>query len=216
MVHQRARVIAVTGLAAVLTLAGGATLAPIPAGAAGPGAGGPAADPPTPRPVTHDELSRALEELAARLQALGGRWREHFLPGEAGGERPLISLMLHYRAELGLSPAQVDGLERLRAEFRREAIRREADLRVAEMDLGALRERDPVDLDRVEAKVREIERVRADLRLARIRAIEQGRALLSAEQRERLRALLGEPRMPARPLGPAPVPPPPPPPGGRL
>jgi Spy/CpxP family protein refolding chaperone len=124
--------------------------------------------------------------------------------------------MLHYRTELGLSPAQVDGLERLRAEFRREAIRREADLRVAEMDLGALRERDPVDLDRVEAKVREIERVRADLRLARIRAIEQGRALLSAEQRERLRALLGEPRMPARPLGPAPVPPPPPPPGGRL
>jgi Spy/CpxP family protein refolding chaperone len=58
----------------------------------------------------------------------------------------------------------------------------------------------------VEAKVREAERLRADMRIARIRTIEQGRTQLTAEQREKLRALLAEPRPP---LGSSPPGPPP-------
>jgi Spy/CpxP family protein refolding chaperone len=113
--------------------------------------------------------------------------------------------MLSHRADLGLSEAQVSALERLRADFQREAIRRDADLRVAETDLRALLASEPVDMGRVEAKVREIERLRADLRLARIRTIEQGKGQLSIEQRERLRALLAEPPRP-RTGGPGPFP----------
>jgi Spy/CpxP family protein refolding chaperone len=159
---------------------------------------------PTPLPVAHEELSRALDELAGRIHGLGGQWREHF--SSAGpGERPLISIMLSHRADLGLSEAQVSALERLRADFQREAIRRDADLRVAETDLRALLASEPVDMGRVEAKVREIERLRADLRLARIRTIEQGKGQLSIEQRERLRALLAEPPRP-RTGGPGPFP----------
>ena len=78
-------------------------------------------------------------------------------------------------------------------------MKRDADLRVAEMDLETLRRADPVDLARVEAKVREIERARADLRVARIRTIEQGKAQLTAEQREKLRMLAAEPRPLIRP-----------------
>ncbi|MBI2228065.1 MAG: hypothetical protein HYU46_03060 [Deltaproteobacteria bacterium] len=52
---------------------------------------------------------------------------------------------------------------------------------------------DPVEEQQVKAKLQEIERLRADLRFARIRAIEQGKALLSLEQRTILRALVGEP-----------------------
>ena len=106
--------------------------------------------------------------------------------------------MLRYKDELGLSADQVQSLERLRADFQREAILRDADLRIAEMDLTTLLEREPVDLGQVEAKLREIERLRGDLRLARIRTIEQGKAQLSPEQRGKLRALLAEPG-PTRP-----------------
>ena len=158
------------------------------------GAGVPpsAAEPPAVRPVVHDELSRSLDELASQLHGLTERWRGHFGRGEAPGERPLITLMLGWRQELGLSAAQIERLERLRAEFQRDAIRRDADLRVAEMDLAALLRTDTVDLAAAEAKVREIERLRAETRLARIRAIEEGKMQLTVEQRAKLRTLLAQ------------------------
>jgi Spy/CpxP family protein refolding chaperone len=61
---------------------------------------------------------------------------------------------------------------------------------MAEMDLQAMLDSEPVDLGKVETKVREIERLRSDLWLARIRAIEKGKELLSAEQRKTLQDLL--------------------------
>ncbi|MBI2152763.1 MAG: periplasmic heavy metal sensor [Candidatus Rokubacteria bacterium] len=151
-----------------------------------------ALEPTAPIPAAHEELGRSLDELIGQLHDLGSRWREHFAPAPRG-ERPLITLMLRLKDELGLSPDQVQSLERLRADFQREAIRRDADLRIAEMDLAALLEKDPVDLGQVDAKLREVERLRVDLRLARIRAIEQGKAQLTPEQRAKLRTVLAEP-----------------------
>jgi len=153
-------------------------------------------EPTAPRPAAHEELGRTLDELSGQFHGLGTRWREHFTHPPSRGERPLITLMLHHRDELGLSPDQVQSLERLRVEFQREAIRREADLRIAEMELTTLLDADAADLQQVEAKLRAIERLRADLRLARIRTIEQGKAQLSPEQRQKLRTLLAEPRPP--------------------
>jgi Spy/CpxP family protein refolding chaperone len=143
-------------------------------------------------PVTHEELSRAFDELAGQLHGLGERWRGHFSQGQPG-ERPLISIMLSHRDELGLSVAQVQELERLRGEFQKQAIKHDAALRVAEMDLTALLTKDTVDMATAEAKVREIERLRADLRLDRIRTIEQGKALLTPEQRGKLAGVLSDP-----------------------
>ena len=100
--------------------------------------------------------------------------------------------MLRNRDKLGLSDAQVRNLEQLRNDFQKESIRKDADLRVAEMDLNALLEAQNVDMAKVEAKVREIERLRADLRIARIRAIEKGKEQLTADQRKKLQELLAE------------------------
>jgi hypothetical protein len=168
-----------------------------------------AAEPPGPVLTTHEELSRAFDELAGRIQGLGQRWRGHFRANEPPEERPIISIMLSHRQDLGLSAAQVQELERLRADFQREAIKRDADQRVAEMDLAALLKADPADLTKVEIKVREIERLRADQRLGRLRTIEQGKAQLSADQRAKLSSLLAEPwsPFPRATTRPAPAPP---------
>ena len=88
-------------------------------------------EPLRPTPVGHEELAWTLDELAGQLHGLGARWREHFFSREPSSERPLITLMLRHRDELGLSPEQIRRLEQLRVDFQREAIRREADLRVA-------------------------------------------------------------------------------------
>jgi hypothetical protein len=54
--------------------------------------------------------------------------------------------MLRHRHELDLSSQQAQDLENLRDEYQRAAIRAEADLRIAELDLQSLLKADPVDL----------------------------------------------------------------------
>jgi Spy/CpxP family protein refolding chaperone len=167
------------------------------------------ADPSLPRPfpVTHEALGRAFEDLAGQIHGLGDRLRGHFGAGEAPRERPLVTIILSHRQELGLSSAQVQGLERIRDDFQREAIKLDADQRVAQMDLAALLRADPVDLAKVEAKVREIERLRSDLRIGRIRAVERGKAILTPEQRTKLQALAPDPAVPRTRAGDPPSPP---------
>ena len=115
-------------------------------------------------------------------------WRELTLP--------LLEDILEQRTQLELSPEQVESLQRLAVEFAREVIRRQADRQIAELDLATMIDPDPqdpakpLDLGKVETKIREIERVGGDLELARLRAIEAGKALLSAEQRAKLGNLL--------------------------
>ncbi len=157
-------------------------------------------------PVFHEETGRAWGGLAEHFRGFGAQLERHFRGGPGGmgpmwgspAERPLISFMLEHRDVLGLGPEQTSRLEALRSEFAREAVRREADIRVAEMDLHALLEQDPLDLPKVEGKIREVAQLRAELRVARLRTIEQGKAVLTPEQRTRLQGLLAPPRGPRR------------------
>jgi len=143
-------------------------------------------------PVIYEEVAQSWDDLGRELQDLFGRWRDYFLPAAPQEERPVISLMLQNREKLGLSSDQVKRLEQSKTDFQKESIRRDADVRVAEMDLKSLLEAQPVDMAKVEAKVREVERGRADIRLARIRAIEKAKELLTADQRKKLQEIMGE------------------------
>lgn len=109
-------------------------------------------------------------------------------------DRPLITIMLRHRDELSLSLQQVQDLESLRDRYQREVIRYEADIPIAEMDLQTLLKRDTVDLEQVKAKLQEIEHLKTEIRLARIRTIEEAKVLLSPEQYQKLQSLLGESR----------------------
>lgn len=144
--------------------------------------------------VIHEDVGQAVDSLVRRVQDWGTRWWDHFAHTEPLTERPVVSLMLRYRDDLGLSPDQVRNLKQLRADFERDSIRTQAELRIAERDLAALLEADKVDLKQAESKIREIERLRADLRFSRVRVIEKGKDELSAEQMARFRSLVGESR----------------------
>jgi len=208
----------VGGMAAALLLT-------VPAAAQGPQ--GPHVDPQAEElqsgPV--DDLDEAQYQgppgpggtMGRRGPAMAGR------PG-MGGYRAMwrapLTMMLRHRDDLGLSAAQVQGLEKLRGDYRREAIRRDADRKIAGLDLMALMRPDAadpmkaVDMPKVEAKVREIEKMNADGRLARIRTIEAGKAQLTPEQRTKFASLMAQmrtrwqrgagPRAPQPPMPPAP------------
>lgn len=189
-------------LAMALAVAGpaGATAGAAPE-AAGPGETG---RPLAVAPAFHEETARVWRGLGEHLRGfalhLGPPWAA--AEGWSPAERPLISFMLDHRHDLGLTPEQVSRLEALRHEFAREAVRREAEIRVVELELAELLGRDPLDLGLVEPKIREAARLRAELRIARLRTLEQGKAVLTPEQRARLGALLGRP---ARQAGGAPT-----------
>jgi Spy/CpxP family protein refolding chaperone len=113
--------------------------------------------------------------------------------GMMGGspEGPLITRALAQREQLGLSDDQVRALEAARSDF---ADRRQAEIEAAEGGLSGLLRESTIDLAQVEAKVREIATLRADLRLARIKTLEKGKALLTPEQRKKLLREAGEAR----------------------
>ena len=64
------------------------------------------------------------------------------------------------------------------------------ELESAETQLASLLKQEPAAGPQVEAEVRRIEKLRADLRLERIRTIAEGRAALAPEQRAKLDQLV--------------------------
>ena len=124
----------------------------------------------------------------------GYRWWENFGGTTAQEQQPVISLLLRNREKIGLSEEQVKKLEQLRSDFEKETIRNEADIRIAEIDLNNLLQAPNPDMGKIETKIRDVERLRADLRIARIRAMEKGKALLSVDQRKKLQELTSDQR----------------------
>jgi hypothetical protein len=143
--------------------------------------------------VLNEQRAQDWDDYRRELREWFNRWWDRLSSNRTPGERPLISLMLRNREKLGLSDDQVRRMEQLRTDFEKESIRKEADLRVAEMDLEALLDAPSVEMGKAEAKVREIEKTRADLRIARIRTIEKAKELLTPDQRKKLREILTEP-----------------------
>ncbi len=148
---------------------------------------------------------------------MGGMMGHGMGPGMREGQRgramshegPLISIMLDHTQELGLNPEQERKLRTLRTEFEKESVRRTAEIRVAEIELDSLLEQDRWDLARIEPKVKQIGGLRADLRLARIKTLDAGRAVLTPDQLEKLKQVGHRMRTlggPGQPMGPGMMP----------
>jgi hypothetical protein len=131
-------------------------------------------------------MRREMHGRRGDMRGEGQRWQRH---GRHHRMPSLAAIALRHRAELGLNPQQVESLQKLQMDTRRGAIQGRATAQLAALDLGGLLRSEPVDMAKVEAKVREIEKLRADGRLAFIRANEQGKAQLTADQRDKLKAL---------------------------
>ena len=107
----------------------------------------------------------------------------------------LASMMFRWKDELGLTPEQARTLRELRADFQRGAITRTSEIELAFLDLRDLMEQDTPDLTTVETQARKIALLRADQRVAGIKMVQAIKAVLTPEQREKLKQLAHAPRM---------------------
>ena len=153
------------------------------------------AEPPSSQAPFPEDLSDAWERLQGAIRDWSGRLRDSFGAHTSREDRPVITQILNNKGVLGLSADQERKLEQLRDNFQRQSIRTDADSRIIELDIAALLDNEPVDLAKVDQKIRESEKLRADLRIARIRIVEQARAVLNPEQKKKFQEI-EPPRLP--------------------
>jgi Spy/CpxP family protein refolding chaperone len=117
---------------------------------------------------------------------MGGGMMGGGMMGMAPQDRPWLTIMLDHRQQLALSAEQVGKLFDLREGFQQAAQDKARELAKAEEELATMLGPQPVDLKAAEAKLRAIEALRTELRLARLKTIEEGKRLLTQDQQAKL------------------------------
>lgn len=123
----------------------------------------------------------------------GGLLGESALAGLAGTSHlyhvGTTDFFLDHADRLALRQAQRAALSRLRERSLLEKVGRQRKIADAEKELWALTSAEQPEIARIEDKIREIERLRAEQRLAFVRAVGEAASLLTEDQRQ---AVLGQ------------------------
>ena len=106
-----------------------------------------------------------------------------------GVEAPWISIALRHQKELSLNPDQVAHLEKIRTVFRDQSTPIQEQLRTTENELTGLLQETPANLIQAKLKIEQAEKLRSQLRYLRAEALENGKSVLTAQQRDQLKAL---------------------------
>jgi Spy/CpxP family protein refolding chaperone len=112
--------------------------------------------------------------------------RGHDMGHERGEhEHPMKGLL----KGLDLDEQQKTSIGEIRSRMMKDTIKREADVRIAHLELKDLLAKDPVDMKAVEAKVRQAEGLKTEMKLSHLKALEEIKAKLTPEQRKKFREM---------------------------
>ena len=106
-----------------------------------------------------------------------------------GIEAPWISIALRHQSELNLTPDQVATLEKIRTLYRDQTTPIQEQLRAIEGELASSLQETPANLIQAKLKIEQAEKLRSQLRYLRVEALENGRSVLTAQQRDQLKNL---------------------------
>jgi Spy/CpxP family protein refolding chaperone len=118
----------------------------------------------------------------------GPGMRMRAMHGGMGGA-PLITIALKHKSELNLSAEQTAHLEKIRDHYQAQVTPLHQQLAAIEKEVHSLSQQTPANLIGIKAKIHEGEKYRSELRYLRIEALENGKAVLTAEQQEKLKDL---------------------------
>jgi Spy/CpxP family protein refolding chaperone len=107
-----------------------------------------------------------------------------------GVEAPWISIALRYQKELSLNSDQVASLEKIRTLYRDQSTPIEEQLRATESEINGALQETPANLIQAKLKIEQAEKLRSQLRYLRVEALENGKSVLTAQQRDQLKNLV--------------------------
>ena len=113
---------------------------------------------------------------------------DRMMGGFAGA--PLISIALKHKTELNLATDQVANLEKIKSHYTSQVTPIHQQLTANEKEIAALMQQSPANLIQIKSKLQEAEKLRSELRYLQIEAIENGRTVLTPQQRDQLKTLV--------------------------
>jgi Spy/CpxP family protein refolding chaperone len=122
------------------------------------------------------------DEKADKGGMMGGSGTMAAAGGMGGGMADMMQT-------LGLDDEQWKKFSDLRRKYRLDTIPMQAKIDIAEVELEALTDTDKLDLKKIEAKIREIAGLEADLRTYRYKSLAEMRSFISADQFQKFRWL---------------------------
>jgi len=91
---------------------------------------------------------------------------------------------------LNLDEKQKASIGEIKSRMMKDEIRRTADLRIVQIELNDLLCKEPVDMKAVEAKVKQSETMRTEMKLSCIKDMEDIKAKLTSEQRKNMKEMM--------------------------
>ncbi len=92
--------------------------------------------------------------------------------------------------KLGLSDTQREAIRAVHLKTKKEMIRKIADIKIAKIELMEILSKDPVDMAAVESVVKKIENLRVEMKMMRIKAMEEIKSNLNDEQKKKFRLMM--------------------------
>jgi Spy/CpxP family protein refolding chaperone len=103
---------------------------------------------------------------------------------------PLITIALNHKSELNLTADQVTSLENIRSNYQSQGTPAQQQLSSIEKEIASLMQQTPANLVQIKSKLQDAEKYRTELRYLRIEALENGRTVLTDQQKEQLKTLV--------------------------
>ena len=111
--------------------------------------------------------------------------------GGFGGGAPLINIALKHKSELNLATDQVANLEKVKSHYESQVTPLRQQVQTIEKEIASLSQQSPANLIQIKSKLQEAEKVRTELRYLQLETMENGRSVLTAQQRDQLKTLVG-------------------------
>lgn len=166
---------------------------------------------PSPNPVLSQELPEGAPGFPDLFEegpfetpedvAAGGRrpqdrpmMQGRMQPGMHGeGSRPGMMGMgpniMALKEKLNLTPQQEESLQKIFMEARKDLIRKRAEIEITSLELAEILRGSNPDYKQIEVKVRQMEKMQADMKLAGIKSFLDAKKLLTPEQVKKLEEL---------------------------
>jgi Spy/CpxP family protein refolding chaperone len=113
-------------------------------------------------------------------------------PGQPGhGQSGMMAMMSaeNLKQRLGLTDDQVAKIKEVRRNYLKDTVMQTAKVRVAELELNDLLDDQKLDAAKIEKKVKDMESLRGELTLMRVRSLLKAAEFLTPEQFDKFRAM---------------------------